>query len=596
MFTSLIKRPAGRTLGGILLLALALSGLGLPSARAAGATVTNLNDSGAGSLRQAIADATAGSTITFAVNGTINLTSAQLVIDKDLSISGPGAASLSISGGRTPTGGGVRVINNSAHLTISGLTIRDGVSGAFAHGGGIWNHGSGVLVVNNSVFANNLGYQGGAIYNDPGGSVTISDTTFSSNSAGAAVDGNGGTLYNDGPGGVMTISGSSFDFNTTHDNGSALYNLASAAIVNSTFVYNQAGSSVLYNAGGTLEINNATITNNVSNGRPGSGLAAAKNSTTTVQNSILADNFAQGGTKPNDNSQCDGSVVSGGHNIVSFLGSCGWSSAAGDQLGAANQPIEPLLGVWQNNGGATFTRVPQPGSPAIDAGSPAAPGSGGGACAATDQRGAARPVNGACDIGAAEAGATLLLATSNSPTALGQPTSFSASGLGAGFTYTWDFGDGASGSGISTSHTYGAAGVYSAVVTAVNGATTRSASIAVTVTNPKPALAGVAPATLTSNSPDILVTLTGSGFVAGSTVYVRGQPRATTLVNSGKVTATVLAADTSAGGPTTLTITIVNPAPGGGTSNSLTLPINGAQGLAGQHLFLPILRGSPAGR
>jgi hypothetical protein len=590
MFMSVIKRAASRALGGTLLLALALGGLGAPSARAAGATVTNLNDSGPGSLRQAIADASAGSTITFSVGGTIALTSGELTIAKDLTISGPGAASLSISGGRTQLGGGVRVFNNSAHLVISGLAIRDGVSGAFAHGGGIWNHGSGVLEIASSVFANNLGYQGGAIYNDPGGSVTIRDTTFSSNAGGAAADGNGGTIYNDGPGGVMTISSSTFDFNTTHDNGSALYNLGSAAIVNSTFVYNQAGSSVLYNAGGTLEINNATITNNVSNGRPGSGLTAAKNSTTAVQNSILADNFAQGGTKPNDNSQCDGQITSGGHNIVSFLGSCTWAAAAGDQLGTANQPINPLLGVWQNNGGLTYTRVPQIGSPALDSGSPAAPGSGGSACAATDERGAARPINGTCDIGAVEAGAALLLATSSSPTALGQPTTLTASGLGAGFSYTWDFGDGASGSGSTAVHTYSAAGVYSAVVTAVNGALTRTATVAVTINNPAPLLASVAPTTLQVNSPDTTLTITGSGFVAGSAAYVRGQPRATTLVSPTEITVKVLAADTALGGPAILAVTIVNPAPGGGTSNALVLPINGAKAPNGMQAYLPLVQ------
>ncbi|HEY0369187.1 MAG TPA: hypothetical protein VGC85_06295, partial [Chthoniobacterales bacterium] len=61
-------------------------------------TVTNTNDSGAGSLRQVIADATPGDTITFAasVTGAITLTTAELVIDKDLTISGPGAGVLTV--------------------------------------------------------------------------------------------------------------------------------------------------------------------------------------------------------------------------------------------------------------------------------------------------------------------------------------------------------------------------------------------------------------------------------------------------------------------------------------------------------------------
>src|SRR5690349_20387724 len=71
-------------------------------ARAASLTVTNTNDSGPGSLRQAIADAQSGDTITFAsgLHGqTISLTSGQLAISRDLTINGPGAGQLAISAG-----------------------------------------------------------------------------------------------------------------------------------------------------------------------------------------------------------------------------------------------------------------------------------------------------------------------------------------------------------------------------------------------------------------------------------------------------------------------------------------------------------------
>ena len=53
-------------------------------------TVTNTNDSGSGSLRQALADANDGDTIRFAVTGAIQLTSGELVIDKSVTIGGPG--------------------------------------------------------------------------------------------------------------------------------------------------------------------------------------------------------------------------------------------------------------------------------------------------------------------------------------------------------------------------------------------------------------------------------------------------------------------------------------------------------------------------
>src|SRR5215469_7196140 len=57
-------------------------------------TVTNTNDSGPGSLRQALADANNGDTINFAVTGTIGLTSGELLVTRSITISGPGAENL----------------------------------------------------------------------------------------------------------------------------------------------------------------------------------------------------------------------------------------------------------------------------------------------------------------------------------------------------------------------------------------------------------------------------------------------------------------------------------------------------------------------
>ena len=78
----------------------------VPETHAATITVTNLNDSGSGSLRQSIADATPGDTINFSVTGIITLASGELNIDKDLTIEGPGVNKLSISGNNSS-----RVIN-----------------------------------------------------------------------------------------------------------------------------------------------------------------------------------------------------------------------------------------------------------------------------------------------------------------------------------------------------------------------------------------------------------------------------------------------------------------------------------------------------
>ena len=106
-------------------------------------TVINTNDSGAGSLRQAIIDAIPGDTIDFdtgifATTQTITLTSGELVIDKDLTITGPGADRLAVVGSPLSPDR-VFTITCGATVGISGLTIAHGQAG---RGGGILNLGT----------------------------------------------------------------------------------------------------------------------------------------------------------------------------------------------------------------------------------------------------------------------------------------------------------------------------------------------------------------------------------------------------------------------------------------------------------------------
>ena len=94
------------------------------SARAAIITVTNTNDSGAGSLRQALADAVDGDTINFnsSLNGeTITLTSGQLVVDRSVAINGPGAPNLAVNGNAADR---VFYISEDLTVTISGSDSR----------------------------------------------------------------------------------------------------------------------------------------------------------------------------------------------------------------------------------------------------------------------------------------------------------------------------------------------------------------------------------------------------------------------------------------------------------------------------------------
>ena len=98
---------------------------------AATITVTNTNDNGPGSLRQALTIANDGDTINFAVTGTITLTSGGLPINKNITISGPGPDQLSIDGNQAILVFGV--FPDKA-ATISGLTVRNAQSGVLNEG------------------------------------------------------------------------------------------------------------------------------------------------------------------------------------------------------------------------------------------------------------------------------------------------------------------------------------------------------------------------------------------------------------------------------------------------------------------------------
>ena len=168
-------------------------------------SVTNLDDSGAGSLRQAIADTAGGGRIDFAVKGVIKLTTAELTIDKGLVITGPGAGSLSISGNKAS-----RVFNiTGGDVTISGLTVCDGkTEGSPARGGGIYNGGkltlnSVVVKGNQAVGAAGQCAYGSGIYNN--GDLTATNCTITGNTA---TGGDGATGGNGARGGGICTVGS----------------------------------------------------------------------------------------------------------------------------------------------------------------------------------------------------------------------------------------------------------------------------------------------------------------------------------------------------------------------------------------------------
>ena len=164
-------------------------------------TVKNDADSGTGSLRAAIAEASSGDTINFAPSayGTITLTSGPLVVPNiNLTIKGPGASKLTISGNDTYTVLELGVVPYDAQtpssMTISGLTIANGnasVNDIGGSGGGIAEAVNLTLV--NSVLTNNVApnESGGGISNafpDSGLDLTVVNDVFMNNTAGSAVD------------------------------------------------------------------------------------------------------------------------------------------------------------------------------------------------------------------------------------------------------------------------------------------------------------------------------------------------------------------------------------------------------------------------
>jgi hypothetical protein len=304
--------------------------------RAAPITVTNTNDSGPGSLRQALIDANDGDTINFAVTGTIGLTSGELLVNKNVTITGPGNATLAMDGnftsrvfhigsgktvsmsGLTLTNGsagfenGGGILNDHAMLTIDNCAVQNS-SAQSGYGGGIYNDGfegnAALTVLNSTVRLNHAAYAGGGIYNDAGGgtaTVTIMNSTVDANSA--AYDslpfggGQGGGIYNDD--GTMMITGSVVSNNYAGmagpnfptGTGGGISNYGTMTITDSTVRNNQVffGGGGIDN-GGTLTITGSTISGNVASGQHDGqpvGSAGGIAGTVTLTNSTLSGNSA----------------------------------------------------------------------------------------------------------------------------------------------------------------------------------------------------------------------------------------------------------------------------------------------------------------
>jgi CSLREA domain-containing protein len=128
-------------------------------------------------LRGAIATAAAGNEVTFSVTGTITLSGMQLTINKDLTLTGPGAGSLAVSGNNASR---VMQINTGVTAALSGLTIRGG--NIIGDGGDILNRANATLTLTDVTLSGNFADRGGGIFNDGPGTLTLTDVTLSDNS------------------------------------------------------------------------------------------------------------------------------------------------------------------------------------------------------------------------------------------------------------------------------------------------------------------------------------------------------------------------------------------------------------------------------
>jgi hypothetical protein len=424
-------------------------------------TVTNLNDAGGGSLRQAVlnANATAGAdTITFqpGLTGPITLTTGELPVTASVTITGPGAGVLTVSGNNASR---IFEVDNGADgaivVTISGLTLTQGKATDplqdFEQGGAI-RVGDEVLALRGVVITGNTAGSGGGLFMAGPGQLTLANSTVSGNtvfaSTGSATGSGGGLIL--GVNSVTLVRNSVIAGNQapTGSGGVFVGDGGSLTVENSTLSGNQAtagfGGGIV--AQGSVVVRNSTISGN--SAKFAGGIGVAQSGSLTVENSTISGNaaradgggiYTEGGAVTLRNSTvafntADSDNLGGGNggglfvsgpasvalqstivadNAVGATGSgpdisgpvTATFSLVENTAGTVFAPgsvanllgLDPRLGPLADNGGPTKTHALLAGSPAIDHGSNPAG-------LAFDQRGAGFPraAGAGVDIGAFE--------------------------------------------------------------------------------------------------------------------------------------------------------------------------------------------------
>ncbi|RYD21545.1 MAG: hypothetical protein EOP88_11010, partial [Verrucomicrobiaceae bacterium] len=307
-----------------------------------GFAVVNTNDSGKGSLRQAVLNANTlagantttfeGAVFTDNVADTITLTGGELDLTSEITVAGPGAELLTVSAGGTS-----RILDIAgAGVLLEGLTL--------SNGNGAGDRSSG---------------QGGAVFHD--GNLTLINSVVSDNAA----SGTGGGIRTAGTA-LLTVVNSTLSGNTA-TSGGAIHSSATALvnIANSTLSANSATTGTgggIANEGGLTILQSTVVANTATTG--GGGVAST-GSTFTLGNTILATNTSPTGAADLTAStvtSASGNVIgtNTGHTITNGVNS--------NQVGTAATPLDPLVGSLADNGGSTRTHALLAGSPAINSG------------------------------------------------------------------------------------------------------------------------------------------------------------------------------------------------------------------------------------
>jgi predicted outer membrane repeat protein len=411
-------------------------------------TVTNLNDAGAGSLRQAVIEANAAAgvdTVLFqsGLTGTITLAGTDIDVLESLDLQGPGAGLITVSANNAsrifhinPDTNG----NPGDPVWISGLTLTDGNAGADdggalyatlarvvlydvvitsseadTYGGAVLARNTSLNVLDSSMSGNTAGDDGGAIYRDENnfGEETINKSTFSNNQVGGdgggialhdtlnptlienstfssntALHGGGITLYDGVPGGRVTLDGITVSNNRALDQGGGLdvdELEDDLTIRDSTF----SGNSATNEGGGIYSglddtVNVAIHNSTIVNNTAGTTGGGAY---TYYDTPVISSTIVAANAAPTGPDLGESAVpgATGAFNVgFSLIQNPAGATITGTPPVSNITGVDAQLGPLANNGGPTQTHEPLFTSPVIDAGV----GNG----QTTDQRGFPRAV------------------------------------------------------------------------------------------------------------------------------------------------------------------------------------------------------------